>query len=83
MQDAMTVRSRDPAFFAEDGYPTVEEAALADYPKTARPYVVSADIKGDAARVVVDTVPSYRWEVRLRRQNGLWFVEGASAMQSY
>jgi hypothetical protein len=54
-------------------YDSPEEAALADWPDAARVRVVSVDVRGDRAEVVLDTDPSYPyWVYCVRNTDGRW-----------
>jgi len=41
------------------GYGSAEDAALAGWPSAARVRILSVDVRGDRAEIVVDTDPSY------------------------
>jgi hypothetical protein len=59
-----------------DGFATAEEAALAGWSsaRSAKPRVVSVDVRGDRAEVVIDTDPSYLDWVYCVRRDGRWFA---------
>lgn len=54
------------------GYASPEEAALADWPESARVRVISVEVRGDRAEIVLDTVPSYQYWVYCVLTDGRW-----------
>ena len=55
------------------GHSTPQEAALAGWAanRSARAHIVSVDVRGDRAEVIVDTEPSYPdWVYCVRRDDG-------------
>jgi hypothetical protein len=57
---------------AADGYASPEEGALAGWPDKATVRVLSVDVRGDRAEVVVDTDPSNPYWVYCMRVDGRW-----------
>ncbi|HET6874590.1 MAG TPA: hypothetical protein VFH70_07420 [Acidimicrobiales bacterium] len=51
-----------------------EDAALDGWPEAAQARVVSVDIRGDRAEVVLDTEPSYPYWIYCRRSDQGWEV---------
>ena len=58
------------------GYPTPEEAALANYPPSAHARAVTTKVRGRKATVVIETDPSYKYVVYCRKDGDLWFDNG-------
>jgi hypothetical protein len=58
------------------GFDSPQQAALASWASapSAHPRVVSVDVRGDRAEVVIDTDPSYPDWVYCVRRNGQWSV---------
>ena len=57
---------------AESNYETPEEAALADWPPDSGIRVVSVDIRGDRAEVLLDMDPTYEYWSYCVRVDGRW-----------
>lgn len=53
-------------------YDCPEDAALAGWPEAARATVVSVEIRGDRAEVVIDTDPEYPYWVYCQRSGNGW-----------
>ena len=53
-------------------YGTPEAAALAEWPVSAEPVVVSVDNRGDRAEVTLDVNGDYRYWVYLERDDEGW-----------
>lgn len=56
----------------EAGYETPEEVALADCPPSSGAHIVSVDIRGDRAQVLLDFDPSYEYWVYCVCVEGRW-----------
>jgi len=53
-------------------YPSPEEAALAGWPDSAKVHVVSVEVRGDRAEVLLDTDPSYPYWVYCAKTRDGW-----------
>ena len=57
-----------------EGFASPEDAGLSGWPVVAKARVVSLDVRGDRAEVVVDTEPSYAYWLYCVRRSGKWRV---------
>lgn len=58
---------------SENGYDTPHEVALADWPPASHVRIVSVDIRGDRAEVLLDMDPTYAYWVYCIRVDGRWY----------
>ena len=58
----------------ETAYDRPEDAALAGWPEAARARVVSLEIRGNRAEVLIDTDPHYPYWVYCQRSDEGWQV---------
>jgi hypothetical protein len=67
------------------GFASPEDAALATWNSatSARPRVVSVEVRGDRAEVVIDTQPSHPDYVYCVRREGRWFEVVSSNAQTH
>ena len=54
------------------GYDSPEDAALAGWPASAQARILSVDVRGDRAEVVIDTDPSYPYWIYCVKVEGRW-----------